>query len=240
VTRRPLVGITVSLDAGARIQPGRPYLYVARDYAGAVHAAGGVPLLVPPDADPLDAARACDAFVVTGGGMLPASLEEAVPADPTGGAELAERIAWDRRLLDAALAARRPLLGVCYGMQLLNLHAGGTLLPDLAGAVPPAAARPPVDHGGAGRSVAHAIATRAGSRLRDLLGPDARVASSHRQAVDRVAAGFRVAATAADGVVEAIEPLDTVPVLAVEWHPEADATAAAIYGWLVQRIEERA
>jgi putative glutamine amidotransferase len=235
VTRLPTIGITVSLDPGTRIRPGTEYLYVSRAYARAVRDAGALPLLVPPDADAAQAARVCDGFVVTGGAMLPTALAGGVAApESVGATEQGERIAWDRRLLDCARAQRRPLLGVCYGMQLLNLHAGGTLHTDLASAVPSA-----LDHGGNGRICEHEIATRDGSSLRAVLGAHARVASSHRQAVDRVAAGFRIAATAPDGVVEAIEAEDGAAVLGVEWHPESDATGRAVYGWLVRRIEER-
>ena len=232
----PTIGITVSLDPGTRIRPGTEYLYVGRAYARAVRDAGALPLLVPPDADAAQVVRVCDGFVVTGGAMLPTALSGGVAARVgVGAAEQRERIAWDRQLLDCARAQRRPLLGVCYGMQLLNLHAGGTLHTDLADAV-----REPLDHGGNGRICEHAIEVSADSALRAMLGAHARVASSHRQAVDRVAAGFRVAAMAPDGVVEALEAEDGAAVLGVEWHPESDATAAAVYGWLVRRIEERA
>ncbi len=236
MTRLPTIGITVSLDPGARIRPGTEYLYVSRAYARAVQEAGALPLLVPPDADATRVARVCDGFVVTGGAMLPTALVGGVAApEGVGATEEGERIGWDRRLLDCARAERRPLLGVCYGMQLLNLHAGGTLHTDLASAVPRA-----LDHGGNGRICEHEIATCDGSSLRAVLGAHARVTSSHRQAVDRVAAGFCVAATAPDGVVEAIEAEDGTAVLGVEWHPESDATARAVYAWLVRCIEERA
>ncbi len=236
MTRLPIIGITVSLDPGKRIRPGTEYLYVSRAYARAVRDAGALPLLVPPDADATAAARVCDGFVLTGGAMLPSSLAGGANAPShVGASEVEERIAWDRELLDCAFATRRPLLGVCYGMQLLNLHAGGTLHTDLGDAYANA-----LDHGGNGRVCEHEVVTCAGSSLRALVGARARVASSHRQALDRIAAGFRVAASASDGVVEAIEAEDGAAVIGVEWHPESDITGGALYGWLVRRIEERA
>jgi len=222
---RPVIGITVGIDASER-------LVVRRSYARAVAAAGGTPLLVPPEADPKDVAQHCDGWVLSGGANLPVSFP--APAGAVDDAESAERVAWDRRLLDAAGALGRPLLGVCYGMQLLNLHHGGTLHADLRRAIPAA-----LDHGGRGRAAEHEVIVAREAALFDAIGPVAQVCSRHVQAVGRVAAGFRTVATAPDGVVEAIEA-EGVPVLGVEWHPEADATGAAIYGWLVRRAQERA
>ena len=226
----PVIGITVSLDASGRLRPDAEILYVRRSYAQAVRAAGGVPLLVPLDAEPADALRVCDGFVISGGGDLPASFDAASAAHE--GHENATRIAWDRRLLDLAHAASRPVLGVCYGMQLANLHYGGTLLPDIRQHVPGA-----LDHGGGGRASEHDIAIVVGTPLFEALGAAARVCSRHHQAVDRVAPGFRAIASAPDGVVEAIA---SDGFLGVEWHPEADATAPGVYGWLLRRIAERA
>lgn len=228
----PKIGITVSIDASGRLRPDAEVLYVRRGYAQAVRAAGGVPVLVPPEADPVDVVSMCDGLVLSGGADLPVSF--AAGAAAAANAEHAERIAWDRRLLDGARGARRPLLGVCYGMQLLNLHRGGTLLPDIAARVQGA-----LDHGGGGRETDHEVVLAQGSVLHAALGPAAQVRSRHHQAIDRVASGLRVAARAPDGIVEAVEPEDDEPLLGVEWHPEADATGAAVYAWLVRAAARR-
>lgn len=219
---RPVIGITVGIDPGERIRPGHEYLYVGRAYARAVDAAGGAPVLLPPDLAPERAAALCAGLVVSGGAQLPSVLGGVAAG---GDGELAERIAWDLALIDAARARRKPLLGVCYGMQLLNLRLGGTLHEDVRTALGDA-----VDHGGSGRIAQHEIALGEQTALSAALGARTRVASSHRQAVARLALGLRATARADDGAIEAFEGEG---LLGVEWHPEQDATAGAVYGWLL-------
>jgi len=228
---RPIIGITLSIDHGERLRAGHDYLYVKRAYAQAVARAGGNPVLLSPELAPSAVAEICDGLVISGGDDIPPELygeRAAVTMRP----ESRERIAWERQLLDRFAQTATPLLGVCYGMQLINVHFGGTLVQDIAAARPAAA----LDHGGGGRVTAHEIKITDDSFLRPLFGDTAMVCSTHHQAVARLAHGFQVAATAADGVIEAIERQQ---LLAVEWHPEADQTGAAIYGLLVERARQR-
>jgi putative glutamine amidotransferase len=144
-----------------------------------------------------------------------------------------ERDETDWRVLDHAYRTRKPVLGICYGMQSLNVYRGGTLLQHIPEQVPGA-----LDH--ENREIEHGITLEAGSRLaawtdgvREL-----RVNSTHHQAPDRVGAGLRVAARAPDGVIEAIEGESADHfVVGVEWHPErlweTEPFAARIFRELV-------
>lgn len=226
---RPIIGITVSIDHGERLRAGHDYLYIKRAYGQAVARAGGNPVLLSAELTPAAVAELCDGLVISGGDDIPPELygERAAAAMRP---ESRERIRWERDLLDCFAQTATPLLGVCYGMQLINVHFGGTLVQEIADA-----SRAALDHGGGGRVTTHEVKITNESFLRPLLGDRAMVCSTHHQAVARLADGFRVAAAAADGVIEAIE---REQLLAVEWHPEADQTGAAIYGLLVERARQ--
>jgi len=114
----------------------------------------------------------------------------------------------------AVLAEGLPVLGICLGVQLLNVAAGGTLVQDVPSQVDGA-----LEHSGGTR---HPVRTEPGTRLAALLGREAQVNSFHHQAVKRLGRGFRVAARSPDGVVEALEREGEGFVVGVQWHPERE------------------
>jgi len=135
------------------------------------------------------------------------------------------RDAFEIALLDAAVGAGLPVLGICRGPQLINIAAGGTLhqhLPEHAATDGPPDATP------------HTVATVEGSQLRQMYGPEVAVNSLHHQAVDQLGEGYVATAHSPDGIIEGIEHTD-LPILAVQWHPElmTGSLTDPCFRWLV-------
>ena len=225
----PVIGITVSLDHGKLIRPGHDYLYIKKAYAEAVSLAGGHPILISPDLAIEAVASLCDGIIISGGDDIPPELygeqAEAVIFE-----ESLERIGWERRVLDLCSRIAKPVFGVCYGMQLINVHFGGSLHQGVS-----SAGGCMLDHGGRGKVTHHGLKIKEGSFLFPLLGGETEVCSTHHQAVKSVAPNFNVAAVSEDGFVEAIE---RGSIIAVEWHPEADRTGEAIYSLFIERARQ--
>lgn len=233
-----VVGVSACLDSGRTIRPGREYWYLARAYTRALSQAGAVPLVVTPDTSATECVRLCDGIVLSGGGDLPARFSDPEPiagqaqrgpAQPAAGgeaelpgeAESPLRIEWERRVLGAFATARKPVLGICFGMQLINLHFGGSLLVDLRSRTPKA-----LDHGGQRGARPHACKLEPGSDFFAGCSAPEWISSSHGQAVGRLAPGFRASAHAPDGVIEALE---RAPLVGLQWHPEADSTGPFVF-----------
>lgn len=203
---RPLVGISPDRETGAaRASIGDAYLE-------AIARAGGLPVVLSHEATLIPAyVASLDAFVIPGGDD-PEMERFGVTTDPRARRMSPVRQAFDLALLDALAkeAADKPVLGICLGMQLMALHAGGTLdqfLPDvLEGAAAHTEDR------------AHEVIACAESAALDLCGP-ATVVSRHRQAV-RDPGTLRAIARAPDGVLEAIDAPSRRFYLGVQWHPE--------------------
>lgn len=198
----------------------------------AVERGGGVPLAVGPGTTEATWRRwvdVADAVVITGGAFdLPPTLSR---ADPTGRIDppKPERTALEWALLDLCKAQRKPVLGLCGGMQLMAVWAGGTLCGDLESERGLHHEQPhsPTEPG-------HGV--RLHGWMREGMGTDRwEVNSTHHQAVDRMPSGWRVLATADDGTVEAIGDGFWV---GVQWHPELQADG--LCGLIFRRLAERA
>jgi putative glutamine amidotransferase len=163
---------------------------------------------------------------VCGGADVDPARYDAEPHDRTAGWR-PDRDAWELALLEAAAAADLPVLGVCRGMQVMAVHAGGVLdqhTPDVVGHEQHS---PGGDQFGDIR-----VSTEPDSRLASLIGPEVKVACHHHQSV-REAPGFRFTAHAEDGTAEAMEAPDGRFRIGVQWHPEM-RTELALFRGLVQ------
>jgi putative glutamine amidotransferase len=237
----PLIGITTSLTADRT--PERAYVNIA--YIRAVQDAGGIPLLLPPhlSAEVRTALwQRLDGLVLTGGGDIdPARFGQPrhPKTDDVAPARDELELALTRRALDDAL----PLLGICRGIQVLNVALGGTLVQDL-----PSERPGPIAHSQSEprHEATHPVKVMGeGTRLGRVLGRlELQVNSMHHQAIDRLGAGLREVAWAPDGVVEGVElPGDERFFLGVQWHPEElvahDPAARNLFSAIVDAARRR-
>jgi len=228
----PLIGLTGRRKTGGDVT-GTPALLASAQidmyysaYAQAVAEAGGLPVHLPMDAHPAACVERLDGLLLSGGADIDPgrygqeATNDYYPPEP-------DRDAFELALADAAAARRLPVLGICRGHQLLNVHGGGSLHQHV-----PAHAcmdRPPSDE-------VHEVRMAPGSLLADLLGPSRLVNSLHHQTLDEVASDYRVTARSDDGTVEGLEHVG-LPIVTVQWHPEMMNSRAddPLFAWLVKQ-----
>ncbi len=167
--------------------------------------------MLPPD-DPeraVETVARLDGLVIAGGPDVE-PVRYGAEREPRTGPPAPERDAWELALIEAALASRIPLLGICRGMQLLNVALGGTLVQHVDGHAEVVGV-----FGG------HPVKPVPGTRYAGIVPEETSVPTYHHQAVDRLGTGLVPSAYAADGTVEAVElPSGEGWVLGVQWHPE--------------------
>ena len=216
--KRPVIGISaydVAVDFG-QWKAFRAVL-VPQGYVRAVVAAGGIPVLIPPTEVAPAILDDLDGIVFTGGSDINPAVYGQEPHPESSGFH-DHRDSAELELMRAALSRAMPVLGICRGMQLLNVARGGNLVQHLDGET---------HKGPPGTYTRHSVTVLPGTHLADVLGTDAHTHSCHHQAPDRLGDGLRVAATAEDGTVEAIEDPAARHVVGVLWHPEEDEEGGA-------------
>jgi putative glutamine amidotransferase len=238
VTPRPRIGVSgVLRDWHDARRAG-----VNAAYVRAVAQGGGVPLILSQlmgDGNTARALDGCEGLVLTGGEDIDPSHYGAEPSAALGSVD-AERDRFELALFAAARSAGLPILGICRGIQLINVALGGTLYQDL-----PSERPGPVDHnpGAARNARTHHVCLASGSRAAHALGVDRLVPNSfHHQAIRDLAPTLVASGWSDDGVIEAAETrADDGWLLAVQWHPEEmHADRLAPEGGLFKALVEEA
>jgi putative glutamine amidotransferase len=235
----PAIGITSDFDG--------ENFFTRPTYCRAIEAAGGVPLILPivgaavPRTGELQTARQwhpedihariADMLECVGGVLLIGSMGDVPPQrynQPRHEATQPlheEKEAFDFALMEALAGWPGPVLGICYGTQLLNVAMGGTLHQD----IPTQLAVGPWHGAGFDESRRHWVRIEPGTRLGEIIGAsEIEVNTTHHQAIDRVAPPLRLAATSVDGVTEAVELRESNRFfIGVQWHPERMIDKAA-------------
>jgi putative glutamine amidotransferase len=235
--RPPLIGLTGRTKRAGQIEglPGNiadiPFDVYGSDYSEAVLAAGGLPVYLPQGADPLSYLDRLDGVLFAGGADIHPSRYGAPQENLIYPPELA-RDRFEFALVEGALDHELPILGICRGLQLLNVNGGGTLHQHV-----PTHARYDVP----AEELVDEITLVPGTLVHELYGAHRQVNSLHHQSIDRLAPGWIAAAHCTDGTIEAIE-LPERDVVGVQWHPELMTTRRTdpIFAWLVDRATERA
>src|SRR6185503_8990151 len=225
--RRPRIGIPM------RIEYPTDRFYLARHYSEAVEAAGGAPVHISliPRPEYIDS-------VVDGldGILLPGSDSDVDPLrygqqpHPALGSVHKIKDETDLLIIDAAERRQLPLFAICFGMQVLNVSRGGTLIQDIRSQVPHAIKH---EQGAPRERPSHNVSVPAGSKLNQIINTeDLLVNSHHHQAIETLGADLVATAWSTDGVIEAFEdPRPDRFVIAVQWHPEM--------GWQNDQFSQR-
>jgi putative glutamine amidotransferase len=195
----PLIGITLDIEG--------EYLRLRRNYGEAISRAGGMPVFLSPLEDVLSYAEIIDALLIPGGrdihpfyyheDMLP--QVEPVPQ---------ERSDFEISLLKAVMKLNKPVFGICYGMQLINVASGGTLFQDIDSQL-----SSDIDH----RKDYHKIVIQENRFLKK---GEFLINSTHHQAVKKLGTGLEGFAFSSDNLIEAFQAKDYPFLVGVQWHPE--------------------
>lgn len=219
----PIIGITTR---SAPVPPSSlPSVMVQQSYVNAILNAGGVPVLIPSnirDNGWRELANRFDGVLFTGGGDIAIEYFNGVPHPAVYGIDPA-RDALELGLTRAVVEKRKPFLGICRGLQVVNVAMGGTLFTHIPDQLEKALVHdyPGEDGLTARTSLLHTVQLDTDSQISNIMGAtELNVNSLHHQGVKDVAPGLKAVGHAPDGLVEAVELQDHAFGIAVQWHPE--------------------
>lgn len=217
LSSQPVIGVVPSFDEGNNIPAGGDVkrVYLRHEYMQQIAEAGALPVILHPAMSCEAITDICDGIVISGGEDIEPHFYGADPIASTRFNEPKSRFIWEMELIEACDNLKIPILGICYGMQRLNVHYGGTLIQDIPTHLP--------------SNIGHDRTEHTVTFTSEFLGIDGvqTVASRHHQAIDRLAEGFEIVAAADDGIIEAIIGHGHY---GMQWHPESDSTGMKTYG----------
>ncbi|MGE3796517.1 MAG: gamma-glutamyl-gamma-aminobutyrate hydrolase family protein [Thermomicrobiales bacterium] len=230
MTRSPVIGITSGPEIEEAVYGTVRRYRLSSDYTIAVEAAGGTPIILPLRSQSIPALLdLVDGFLFSGGADINPSLfgDDSVHRETYGVDK--ERDTFELELMRAAIAADKPVLCICRGIQVLNVAFGGSLWQHIADDIANPLTHRQFHDGIPADRPSHAVQMTPGSLLESVYGPaPLEVNSLHHQAVREPGAGLKIDGVAPDGVIEAMSVPDATFVLGVQWHPE-----------MMQRVDER-
>lgn len=216
----PLIGITTSYIAPTQDKSGQ--FVLGEKYVQAVLRAGGVPVILPleiPAGAFAQLLGRIDGLLLTGGADIAPALFGGIPHPRVYGV-LESRDKMEIELVRLAAEQKKPFLGICRGIQVINVALGGTLYTDIGDQLPNPLKHDQFD-GIPANFLAHEVSVEPGSRLSSVLGGTKfSVNSLHHQGVERLAPGLKATACAPDQLIEAVELADHPFGVGVQWHPE--------------------
>jgi putative glutamine amidotransferase len=214
--KKPIIGLTPQYDYE------KNRVWVGPNYLEAIYVSGGIPIMLPlhTDKESLEtAASICDGFLFTGGpDISPFRYEEETMAQC--GVVVPERDKMEEDLFSSIIDTNKPVLGICRGMQIMNVFLGGTLYQDISAQLPT-----PVQLAHSQTSgnsvVSHNVIVEKGSLLHNINPKDCiQVNSFHHQAIKDLAPCLKTAGKSTDSLIEAIYHPHKKFFLGVQWHPE--------------------
>ena len=196
---KPIIGINCDYEDGK--------CFLKKEYIDAIALAGGIPVILPIS----DFGFKIDGLLLSGGNDISPEQYDESPHEKTKPVPK-QKEDFDFLLVRNALDINLPILGICYGLQLINVSFGGSLIQDIS-----SQCKTFINH----RTDTHTVRIGKNSRLYKILNQETmEVNSSHHQAIKSLGNKLRVSAVADDGIIEAIESTDNTYVVGVQWHPE--------------------
>ena len=245
---KPIIGIPCDelIEVNPRMPEDYP-TYIPHDVKEAVIKTGAIPIGLPFSELSERTEELVDEYIQMIDGLLIPGGPDVSPyyygenPIPQIGLTLPQKDFFERALINKAINKRIPILGICRGIQMVNVVLGGTLYQDVYTQDPDVK----IQHSQAtvGNFRTHYVRTTEGSILRECVGEKLLVNSRHHQAIKDVADGLKITAIAPDGIVEGLEYKEDDSIVLVQWHPEnlwqKDQTQLKIFSNFVDRVQER-